>query len=334
MCWPTCAAQPRTATEADYPQTTVERIAWKAPYPLLRHHFGLPTLEATVGGIEQIAEARVLDVISLGIDQDAQENFFHPERQDPRRTGAGGVPVRSADDYRALYAASRRGNYPLMRTYSGTDDFMRLAEMYVETINIAWAAVPLFWFNAMDGRGPHDLEASIREHQELMAWYGARGIPVELNEPHHWGMRDAPDVIFVVAAYLSAYNARAFGVRDYIAQMMFNSPPGLSDAMDLAKMLACLEMIAPLTVPDGAERFPHLPADARRPAQPPPRSRGGARAPGRGHLPADGAQAAHRSRGRPHRGAPCRHGRGRDRRLQGRPPGHRECPGRRARHDR
>ena len=43
------------------------------------------------------AEAGALDVISLGIDQDAQENFFHPERQNPRRTGAGGVPVRSAD---------------------------------------------------------------------------------------------------------------------------------------------------------------------------------------------------------------------------------------------
>jgi hypothetical protein len=188
-------------------------------------------------------------VISLGIDQDAQEHFFHPERQDPRRRGAGGAPVRNADDYRSLYAASRRGNFPLMRTYSGTDDFVRLAEMYVDTINIAWAAVPLFWFNAMDGRGPHGLETSIRMHQELMAWYGARGIPVELNEPHHWGMRDAPDVIFVVAAYLSAYNARAFGVQDYIAQMMFNSPPGLSDAMDLAKMLACLVLIEPLTSP-------------------------------------------------------------------------------------
>ena len=234
---------PHTATEIDYPQTANERIAWKAPYPLLRHHFGLPTISATLDGIADIAEARVLDVISLGIDQDAQENFYHPERHDPRRTGAGGVPVRSADDYRALYTASRRGNYPLLRTYSGTDDFIHLAQMYVETIKIAWAAVPLFWFNAMDGRGPHDLETSIRLHQELMAWYGARGIPVELNEPHHWGMRDAPDVVFVVAAYLSAYNARAFGVRDYIAQMMFNSPPGLSDAMDLAKMLACRELI-------------------------------------------------------------------------------------------
>lgn len=236
--------------ESDFPQSTVARIAWKSPYPLLRHHFGLPTLEATRQGIEQISAAQALDVISLGIDQDAQANFFHPERQDPRRTGAGGVPVRNAADYRALFAASRTGNYPLLRTYSGTDDFIRLAELYVETINIAWCAIPLFWFNQMDGRGPWDLEGSLREHQRVMAWYGGRGIPVELNEPHHWGMRDAPDVVFVVAAYLSAYNARAFGVKDYIAQLMFNSPPGLSDAMDLAKMLAVLDLIEPLAGPD------------------------------------------------------------------------------------
>jgi methylmalonyl-CoA mutase cobalamin-binding subunit len=228
---------------ASYPQTTVERIRWKSPYPILRHHFGLPTMEMTIVGIEKIAEAKVLDVISLGIDQDAQENFFHPEKQDPRRRGAGGVPVRSIEDYRALYAASRRGNFPLMRTYSGTDDFIRLAEVYMETIHNAWCAVPLFWFNQMDGRGPWDLEGSIREHQRVMAWYGEREIPVELNEPHHWGMRDAPDVVFVVAAFLSAYNAMVCGVRDYIAQMMFNSPPGLSDAMDLAKMLAVLDLV-------------------------------------------------------------------------------------------
>lgn len=241
---------PESLLEEDFPQTTVERIRWKHPFPIIRHHFGLPTLEATREGIAAIAEARVLDVISLGIDQDAQENFFHPERQDPRRRGAGGVPVRTPDDYRSLYAASRRGNYPLMRTYSGTDDFIRLAEMYVETIHIAWCAAPIFWFNRMDGRGPWDLEGSIREHQKVMAWYGERGIPVELNEPHHWGMRDAPDTVFVASAYLSAYNARALGVRDYIAQLMFNSPPGLSDAMDLTRMLTILELLAPLEGPD------------------------------------------------------------------------------------
>jgi methylmalonyl-CoA mutase cobalamin-binding subunit len=237
---------PGEATEADYPQNTVDRIRWKTPFPLLRHHYGQPTMAATIAGIEQIAEAGALDVISLGIDQDAQENFFHTERQNPRRKGAGGVPVRSAEDYRALYDASRRGNYPLLRTYSGTDDFLKLAEMYKETINIAWCAIPIFWFNRMDGRGPWGLAESIRKHQQVMAWYGERGIPVELNEPHHWGMRDASDVTFVVSAYLSAYNAKAFGVRDYIAQMMFNSPPGTSDAMDLAKMLACLAITEPL----------------------------------------------------------------------------------------
>ncbi len=236
--------------EVDFPQTAVERMAWKSPFPIIRHHFGLPTMEDTLAGITRIAEARVLDVVSLGIDQDAQANFFHPERQDPRRRGAGGVPVRSADDYHALYNASRCGNFPLMRTYSGSDDFIRLAEMYVDTLNIAWCAIPIFWFNRMDGRGPWDLESSIREHQKVMAWYGERNIPVELNEPHHWGLRDASDVTFVASAYLSAYNARTFGVRDYIAQMMFNSPPGLSDAMDLAKMLACLEIAEPLTGPD------------------------------------------------------------------------------------
>lgn len=238
--------QAESRSEADFPQSTIERIKWKSPYPILRHHFGLPTMEATVDGIEKIADAQALDVISLGIDQDAQENFFHPERQNPRQKGAGGVPVRTADDYRALYEASRRGNFPMLRTYSGTDDFIKLAEMYVDTINIAWCAIPLFWFNQMDGRGPWDLEGSIREHQMVMKWYGEHNIPVELNEPHHWGMRDSSDVTFVVSAYLSAYNARAFGVKDYIAQLMFNSPPGLSDAMDLAKMLAVMDIVEPL----------------------------------------------------------------------------------------
>ena len=225
-----------------YPDTLIERIGWKAPYPILRHHFGLPTMEATLEGIAQISEAKALDVISLGIDQDAQANFFHPERQNPQARGAGGVPVRSEEDYTALYAASRTGNYPLMRSYSGTDDFIRLAEMYMRTIHNAWCAIPLFWFNAMDGRGPLDLETSIVEHQKVMQWYGERGVPVELNEPHHWGMRDASDVTYVVSAFLSAWNARAFGVKNYIAQMMFNSPSGTSDRMDLAKMLALLEM--------------------------------------------------------------------------------------------
>ncbi len=235
-----------------YAETFQTRVTAAYPRPLLRHHFGRPTVAATIEGVAEIAASNALDVISLGTDQDAQENFFHPERQDLRRAGAGGVPVRSAEDFSQIYRASRVGNFPLIRTYAGTSDLIRLAQLYQDTIKNAWCAVPLFWFNAMDGRGPMPLEQSIRARQETMAWHGARGIAVELNEPHHWGMRDAPDVVFCAASFLAAYNARSYGVTDYIAQFMFNSPPGTSDAMDLAKMLACLDLIEPLS--EGVER--------------------------------------------------------------------------------
>lgn len=234
----------------DYPQDFRSRLAWKAPFPLIRHHFGRPTIEETERGIEAIASAMALDVVSLGIDQDAQENFYHPERQDSRRAGAGGVPVRSPEDYRRLYAASRRGNFPLLRAYSGTDDHLRLAEMYLDTFRNAWCATSLFWFGQLDRRGPLDVESSIRAHQQLMRWHAEREVPVELNEPHHWGMREASDVISVVSSFLSAYNARAMGVRDYIAQYMFNCPGGMSDRMDLAKMLACVEIGESLAGPN------------------------------------------------------------------------------------
>ncbi len=226
------------------PQRAIDRIRWKAPFPLFRHHFGIPaeSIEPTVEGIHKIAEAGVLDVISLGADQDAQEHFFRPHLQNPRSKGAGGVPFRTEEDLRRLYEASRRGNYPLVRSYSGTADLLRYAEVLVRILHNAWCATSLFWFNAMDGRGPLSLEQSLQEHIALMAWHGARDIPVEGNEPYHWGMRDAPDVISVVASYLYAHNAKQAGVRDYITTYMFESPPTLSNKMDLAKALAQIEV--------------------------------------------------------------------------------------------
>ena len=230
--------------EEDYPTEVVERIQWKAPFPLLRHHFGIPaeTIQPTVEGLKKIAEAQVLDVVSLGPDQDAQENFFHPERQDPKRKGAGGVPFRTEDDLRALYAATRRGNYPLMRSYSGTADLLRYAEVLRRTINNAWCATSLFWFNVMDGRGPLSLRESIRDHMALMKWHGERNIPVEGNEPYHWGLRDAHDAVICADSYIYAHVAKRMGVRDYITTYMFETPPHLSNKMDLAKALAQIEL--------------------------------------------------------------------------------------------
>ncbi|AZR72985.1 methionine synthase [Anoxybacter fermentans] len=229
-----------------YPDNLVDRIKAKAPFPVIRHHFGLPSLEETIAGIEKIAEAKVLDVISLGPDQNAQESFFRPEEMDPKQSGAGGVPIRTEDDLRAIYKASRRGNYPLLRCYSGTRDLLKMAEMLKETINNAWCAVPLSWYNQLDGRGPRPVAAAIAENQQVMKWHGERNIPVEVNEAHHWSLRDAHDTIAVVMAYLAAYNAKKMGVKDYVAQYMFNTPPGTSGVMDLAKMLAKKELITSL----------------------------------------------------------------------------------------
>ncbi len=228
------------------PQTLVERIRWKAPYPLLRHHFGRPTLDETLAGVVEIARAGCLDVISLGTDQNAQEHFFRPAEMDPQAHGAGGVPVRTEPDLAALYAHSRLGNHPLMRCYSGTRDTLRWAPLLARTVHNAWCAIPLFWYTRLDGRSLRPLREAIPETQALMRWHAAQGIPVEMNESHHWSLRDAPDVIAVVAAYLAAYNARAAGVRDYVQQLMFNNPPCTSPAMDLGKMLAKLELVEAL----------------------------------------------------------------------------------------
>jgi hypothetical protein len=238
--------QDHTDPGAPPPQTLVERIRWKAPYPLLRHHFGRPTVDETVAGVVDIARAECLDVISLGTDQNAQEHFFRPDEMDPGAHGAGGVPVRSEHDLEMIYAHCRLGNHPLMRCYSGTRDTTQWAPMLVKTIHNAWCAIPLFWYTRLDGRSPRPLREAIPETQALMRWHAEHGVPVEMNESHHWSLRDAPDGVAVVAAYLAAYNARAAGVRDYVQQLMFNNPPSTSPIMDLGKMLAKLALVESL----------------------------------------------------------------------------------------
>ena len=241
--WAYLRGEPVAQTPEDFGDTQLARLEKKKPYPLLRHHFGLPSLEETIAGVRTIAEARVVDVISIGPDQNAQESFFRPEEMDPSLEGAGGVPVRTRQDLVRLYEASRCGNYPLLRIYSGTRDLVKWAELATETIHNVWGAIPLCWYNALDGRSKRTPEESIAENQQTMRWYGERDIPVEVNEAHHWSMRDSHDTLAVVMAYLAAYNARAMGVKQYIAQYMFNSPPTTYGNMDLAKMLAKREMI-------------------------------------------------------------------------------------------
>jgi methylmalonyl-CoA mutase cobalamin-binding subunit len=227
------------------PQNLIDRIAFNDSYPLLRHHFGLPTIKATVKGAKEIALSETVDVISIGPDQNAQESFFRPDEMKKGQDGAGGVALRSPEELEAIYKiykATRCGNYPLLRCYSGTRDLNQWAEMSLKTINIAWGAVPLCWYNQLDGRSDRAPVDSIAENQQAMKWYAEHKIPLEVNESHHWSLREAHDTVAVAAAFLAAYNAKKMGITHYVAQYMFNSPAQTSPLMDLAKMLAKIEL--------------------------------------------------------------------------------------------
>lgn len=240
----------RLAPEEVYPDTLLGRVASRYPRPLLRHHYGEPDLQKTVAGARRIAESGVLDVLSIGPDQNAQEHFFHPEDMDGSQDGAGGVPLRRPEDLAAIYEATRSGSYPLVRCYSGTRDLIPWAEMSLKTIRNAWGAIPLCWYSVMDGRSKVPFPDAIREKQAAMRFYAERAIPVEVNESHQWSLRDAHDALAVAMAFLAAYSAKRQGVRHYVVQMMFNTPPSTSPSMDLAKMLAKLDLIAQLEGPD------------------------------------------------------------------------------------
>jgi methylmalonyl-CoA mutase cobalamin-binding subunit len=216
------------------------------PLPILRHHFGLPSVDETVAGIAQIAEADCLHVISLASDQNAQEFFFEPEKMRPEFNGAGGVPVRSEEDLDRLYAASQCGNYPRLRIYSGTNRLLDWAELATRTIDNVWGTIPLTWYSELDGRSNRTLVEAIAENQRTMRWYANNDRPVEVNESHHWSLRDAPDLVAVLMAYIAAYNAKAQGVEEYIAQFMMNTPRQTHGEMDLAKMLTKIDLIESL----------------------------------------------------------------------------------------
>ncbi len=228
------------------PKDLISRIEWKKPYPVIRAHFGLPSLEDTIKGIEKISKSELVDIISIAPDQNTQEHFFHPNERDPAQSGSGGVPLYTREDFLKLHHARLKGNEPLLRIYAGTRDFIKLAKLYRETIDNAWAAIPIFWFNQMDGRGPLSLKESIKQHLETINWHVQQNIPVEINDPHHWSLRNAPDVIAVADMYLCGIIAKELGVKNLIAQYMFNTPPSSSFNMDLAKILAKDELLQTL----------------------------------------------------------------------------------------
>lgn len=232
--------------DVTYPQTLSERVKFKAPFPLIRHHIGLQTLEETEEEIRKLAESGQLDIISIAPDQNCQQYFFEPEKMDPAQDGAGGVPIRKREDFVRLYEASRRGNYPLVRCYSGTTHLLEFSKLLKETINNAWAAIPLMWYSDLDRRSDRPLREAIKENMKAIRWNAKHGVPVEINDPHQWALRYAHDAVEVAMTYITAFVAKKLGVRDYVQQFMLETPNGYSPKGDLAKNLAKRELIEPL----------------------------------------------------------------------------------------
>lgn len=232
--------------EKNFPSTLAERIAFKSPYPLIRHHIGLQTMEETIEEIKRLAESELLDIISLAPDQNCQQYFFEQEKMDPNQDGAGGAPIRNEKDFVAMYEASRRGNHPLVRCYSGTNHMVEFSQVLKRTINNAWAAIPIFWYSELDRRSERNLLDAIKENMEGIKWNAENGIPVEINDAHQWELRYAHDSLAVATTYLAAYVAKKLGVRWYVQQYMMNTPPKLSPKMDIAKSLAKLELVETL----------------------------------------------------------------------------------------
>ncbi len=229
-----------------YPQRLGERIKFKSPFPLIRHHIGLQTLEETIKEVEKLADSQLLDIISLAPDQNCQQFFFEPEKMDPKQDGAGGAPIRKKEDFEQLYQASRRGNYPLVRCYAGTTHMVEFSKLLKETINNAWAAIPIMWYSDLDRRSARPLLEAVKENMLGIKWNAENDVPVEVTDSHQWALRLAHDAVEVATAYLATFVAKKLGVKEYVQQFMLETPSGISPKADLAKMIAKRELIETL----------------------------------------------------------------------------------------
>ncbi len=221
--------------------------------PIIRAHIGAAaeTIEPTVEGTRKISEAGALEIVSLAPDQASQAFLakFVRGEEDPAkyRRGEGGAPIRSKEDLRRLKEATQCGNYPMIRIYSGTDELVELAKIFEETLHMPFPAVPVFFYNRLDGRGPLSILDGINEHFNTMRWWASINKPLEINDPHQWQLRRCSDDMYVTDHVLCGIIALKMDIKTYVMQLMFDLPPEINPRYDLAKMKAAYELIEPLT---------------------------------------------------------------------------------------
>lgn len=214
--------------------------------PLIRSHFGIPgdSIQPTIEGIMKIAEARVIDELSLGSSDLSQRYFGDPKAFEGMKND-GGVPYKTKSDLIALKSATLRGNYPAIKPYCHVNGMLEFVDTCLETGMLLGAhqAVPLFWFSELDGRGPMTVDEAIEEHKKTIAYLVEKGIPTEMNDPNQWSSRYAHDAVFVADYALIASVMYMAKSPNMIFQMQFNKPADTGDFADLAKMKAARELI-------------------------------------------------------------------------------------------
>jgi uncharacterized protein (TIGR01319 family) len=238
---------------SDYLVERIRQVRERENRPVLRAHIGIAaeTIEPTVKAIQKLADAAAFEIVSLAPDQTSQEllaKFIRGE-EDPSRylAGQGGAPIRTIEDLQRLKAATQRGNFPMARIYTGTDELVTLAHLWEDHLNICFPAVPIFFYNELDGRGPISIRDAFDEHFRTIEYWAGVGKPLEINDPHQWGLRYASDDMQVTDHVLCAVIALKKGIKHYVMQMMFELPPEISAMDDLAKMKAAYELAEPLT---------------------------------------------------------------------------------------
>ena len=216
--------------------------------PIIRAHSGpysddmsrLAMLKEYQDWCHELGKAGYLDVLSIGSSQLSQSNFG--ENWDGKPNG-GGVPVNSELEYMDIWQAARP---MLVRTYSGTKNVQKLAEIYERSINISWHALSLWWFNELDGRGPNNLYDNLKEHLETIRWISTTGKPVETNVPHHFAFRGADDITYIISGFLAAKAAKKYGTKTFVLQNMLNTPRSTWGIQDLAKGRTMLKLVKEL----------------------------------------------------------------------------------------
>lgn len=218
----------------------------KHSLPIIRTHSGPyndnreEALKEYNSWCKDLAECKLLDVLSIGSSQLTQSNFG--EDWDGKSNG-GGVPVNSETEYQIIKDNARP---MLVRTYSGTKNVLGLAHIHERALNICWHALSFWWFDELDGRGSNTLLENLNEHFETVRYIVTTGKPIEPNVPHHFAFRGADDVTYIVSGFLAAKAIKKMGAAHIILQNMLNTPKYTWGVQDLAKGRALITLVREL----------------------------------------------------------------------------------------